>query len=61
MIMSLFFSMAEVVRYLSLEKEAISVGYSAAQSAFGEYNRPLWEDYGILAIDTDYGLNAGSM
>ena len=58
MIMSLFFSMAEVVHYKSLEKEAVSIGNSAVQSAFGEYNRLLWEDYGILAIDTDYGLDA---
>ncbi len=54
MIMSLFFSMTEVTRYFALTQESKSLFYSATQSAFGEYNRPLWENYGILAIDTDY-------
>ena len=54
MVMSLFFSMTEVTRFLALSKEGESLFYSATQSAFGEYNRPLWEEYGILALDTDY-------
>lgn len=61
LVMSLFFSMAEVIRYAALEKEAVSLCYSAVQSAFGEYNRPLWQDYGILALDTDYGGNYEQM
>ena len=55
MIMSLFFSMGEVTRYLSLYQEGKSLAYTGVQSAFGEYNRPLWKDYGILAIDGKYG------
>lgn len=60
MVMSLFFSMTEVTRYLALSKEGESLFCSATQSAFGEYNRPLWEEYGILAIDTDYCGSAES-
>ncbi|MCR4674936.1 MAG: DUF5702 domain-containing protein [Lachnospiraceae bacterium] len=58
MIMSLFFSMTEVVRYSCLETETKSLTTSAVQSAFGEYNRPLWDEYKLLAIDTDYGGEA---
>ena len=54
MIMSLFFSMTEVVRYAALYQEGGLLFQSATQSAFGEYNRVLWEEYGILALDTDY-------
>ncbi len=54
MVMSLFFSMTEVTRYMALLKEGEALFYSATQSAFAEYNRPLWEEYGILALDTDY-------
>ena len=54
MIMSLFFSMTEVVRYVALHQQGAALFCSATQSAFGEYNRVLWEEYGILALDTDY-------
>ncbi|MCR5545946.1 MAG: DUF5702 domain-containing protein [Lachnospiraceae bacterium] len=55
MVMSLFFTMAESVRYSCLQTEAKTMTATAVQSAFGEYNRPLWDEYGLLAIDMDYG------
>ncbi len=55
MVMSLFFSMTEVTRYFCISKEADSSTTLAVQNLFGEYLRPLWEDYGILAIDASYG------
>ena len=55
MVMSLFFSMSEVVRYFCMKSTATSLARSAAQSGLGDYNRPLYEKYGILAVDLGYG------
>ena len=53
--MSLFFSMSEVVRYFCMKIEADELSASAAQSGLGDYNRLLYEKYGILAVDMGYG------
>ncbi|MCR5097386.1 MAG: DUF5702 domain-containing protein [Lachnospiraceae bacterium] len=55
MVMSLFFSMSEVVRYFCMKSTAHTLAASAAQSGLGDYNRLLYEEYGILAVDMGYG------
>ena len=55
MVMSLFFSMSEVVRYFCMKSTADVLAASAAQSGLGDYNRLLYEKYGILAVDMGYG------
>ena len=55
MIMSLFFSMTEVTRYFCIAKEEDSATTLAVQNVFGEYLKPLWEDYRLLALDMSYG------
>ena len=60
LVMSLFFSMTEVVRFAALKEEGKNVAGLSCLSAFGEYNRPLWDDYKILALDTSYGLDTQS-
>ena len=53
--MSLFFTMSEVVRYFCLKNTAGLLASSTAQSGMGDYNRLLYEKYGILAVDLGYG------
>ena len=60
LVMSLFFSMTEVVRFAALKEEGKNMAGLSCLSAFGEYNRPLWDDYKILALDTSYGLDTQS-
>ncbi len=55
MVMSLFFTMSEVVRYFCMKTSADHLASSAAQSGLGDYNRLLYEEYGILAVDMGYG------
>ena len=55
MAMSLVFTMTEVVRYFCMKSTAEALACSAAQSGLGDYNRLLYEKYGILAVDTGYG------
>lgn len=55
MIFSVFFSLLEVVHYYSLKKEAAMVTDIGMESLFADYCRPLWEKYGILAVDCGYG------
>ena len=55
MTMSLVFTMSEVVRYFCMKSTADTLSFSAAQSGLGDYNRILYEKYGILAVDMGYG------
>ncbi len=55
MVMSMFFTMSEVVRYFCMKTSADHLAASAAQSGLGDYNRLLYEEYGILAVDMGYG------
>lgn len=55
LILSLIFSMSEVTRFIGLESTAKGVTDVVAESTFAEYNRILWNDYGILGLDASYG------
>lgn len=54
LILSIFFSLLEVVHYRALKKEAVIVTKIGIESMFADYNRPMWEDFGILAMDAGY-------
>lgn len=51
----LFFMLSEVTRFMSLKAQADRDSELSFESLFGEYNIPLWENYGILGIDGTYG------
>lgn len=51
----LFFTMSEVVRYYCLQGQAERAAALACESTMADYCRPLWEQFGILAIDGGYG------
>lgn len=55
MMMSLLFSLAETARYVGLRAVGRSVTDRAIDSSGSEYNRYLWERYGILALDQGLG------
>ncbi|MBE5909131.1 MAG: hypothetical protein E7278_09895 [Lachnospiraceae bacterium] len=54
-ILSLVFSLLEVVHLVSLGQEKEILSQLGAESVLADYNRPLWTDYGILAVDAGYG------
>lgn len=54
MIISLILSLVEVVHYNGLKSKVSNVSKIGIESAFADYNRILFEDYGILAIDSGY-------
>lgn len=54
LILSVFFSLLEVIHYQMLKKESIIVTKIGIESMFADYNRPIWEKYGILAMDAGY-------
>ncbi|MBP5266264.1 MAG: hypothetical protein J6Z06_05525 [Lachnospiraceae bacterium] len=54
-ILSLVFSLVEVVHLKSLGQEKEILSQLGAESVLADYNRPLWTDYGILAMDAGYG------
>ena len=55
LILSLFFSLLEVVHYFSIKKERILLADIATESFFADYCRPLWETYGVLGLDMGFG------
>ncbi len=55
MITSLGFSLMEVSRFVGIDSKADFVTETVADNTFSEYIRPLWEQYGILAIDRAHG------
>ncbi len=58
LLLSVFFTLLEMVHYYALGKVEPLVSQISIESAFADYNRMLWEDYGILAIDASYGTGA---
>lgn len=54
MIASLGFTLMESIRYTGSDTKAEFVTSTVADNTFSEYIRPLWEQYGILAIDRAY-------
>ena len=57
MITSLGFTLMEASRFLGVDKKADFVTATVADNTFSEYIKPLWEQYGILAIDRAHGTS----
>ena len=55
MLLSIFFSLLEVVHYISLREKSAMLSKIGIESMFADYCRPLWDEYGVLAIDGGYG------
>ena len=55
MILSIFFSLLEVLHYVSLREESVMLSKIGIESMFADYCRPMWDEYGILGIDGGYG------
>ncbi|HAN50652.1 MAG TPA: hypothetical protein DCP96_03005 [Lachnospiraceae bacterium] len=54
-LLSLFFTMAESVRILALNRSADRITETVADSIYSRYLDVLWEDYGILGVDVTGG------
>lgn len=54
MIVSLILSLVEVVHFMILKSNVEAISQIGIESSFADYNRLLYEDYGILAVDTGY-------
>lgn len=55
LLLSLFFSMSETIRIVEMNNHSGTITQEALQSAFSEYQRYLWDEYGVLALDAGYG------
>ena len=55
MVLGLFFTMSEVLRFFCLKKQTERASLIAVESCFADYCRPLWEEYGLLGVDLSYG------
>lgn len=63
-ILSLLFSLTEVIHLVGLKERVSYVSSLGAESVFADYNRLFWTDYHILAIDAGYGsgqMNLGKL
>lgn len=49
-ILSLLFCVIESARISSLKTRSKAISYMAADSAFGEFARPLFEKYGLFGV-----------
>ncbi len=57
MIAALGFTLLEVSRFYGAHEKAKQVSDAVADSTFSEYILPMWEQYGILAIDMAHGTD----
>ena len=57
-VMSLLFSIAELARVNALSSVATISKDRAVDSAFSEYNKLLWDEYGVLYFDGGYGSSS---
>lgn len=55
MVISLILSLVEVVHFTAIKKLTEPVSKIGAESAFADFNRYLYEEFGVLAIDGGYG------
>ena len=55
MVLGLFFTMSEVLRFFCLKKQTERASLISVESCFADYCRPLWEEYGLLGVDMSYG------
>ena len=58
LVLSLFFSLLEVVHYVSIKKETGMLIDIGMESMMADYCRPMWDEYGVLGIDGGYGGSA---
>lgn len=61
MILSLILSLVEMVHLVCVSKRTDLLIDAAASSIMAEYNRLLWKDYGILAVDLGYGSSGADV
>ncbi|MCR4999543.1 MAG: DUF5702 domain-containing protein [Lachnospiraceae bacterium] len=54
-VLTLIFSLIEVVHFKSLGQEQDILSQLGVESVMADFNRPLWKDYKILAVDGGYG------
>ena len=55
LLLSVFFTLLEMMHYYTLQRMEPLISQISTESAFGDFNRLLWKDYGVLAIDGSYG------
>ncbi len=55
-LLSLFFTLAETLRYLALEQCALLTSVRTEESMAAMFNRVLWEEHGILGLDMNLGM-----
>lgn len=55
LLMTLLLTLAEGVHLIGLVAGQRQMSAYATEGAMGEYNRVLWEEYGILGLDVGYG------
>lgn len=60
LILTLVFSLIEVTHFRSLGQEKDILSQAAAEGVMAQYNRPLWKDYRILAVDGGFGSSSFS-
>ena len=59
--MSLIITMFYGIRESAIRMKAVSVADIAMTSAFAEYNRELWNQYGLIFVDSSYMTKAHSL
>lgn len=59
-VMMLFFLLLDLARIYGQRQKADVISDIASQSVFADYNRYLWENYRILAVDASYGNGGGA-
>ena len=55
MTLVLFFTFLDTARLVGQKIKSEVISREAVMSCFGEYLRPLWDTYGVLALDSCYG------
>ncbi|MBQ7677128.1 MAG: hypothetical protein IJT32_02725, partial [Lachnospiraceae bacterium] len=61
LLLSVFFTLLEMLHFYSLRRFEPLVSEISIESAFADYNRLLWNEYGILGIDSSYGTGTADM
>lgn len=59
-VLLLFFLLLDLARLEGQRQKAEVISDIAAQSVFADYNRYLWDNYRILAVDASYGSGGGA-
>lgn len=59
-VMLFTFLLLDLSRLAGQREKADAISEIAAMSVFADYNRYLWDTYGILAVDASYGTGSGA-